>query len=165
MAGTPQVNIDKDGIFGRFLNIWDGTNFRRAKGDVSGNLSTVQLPVLNRIPIVIHSIPGMSFLSPVRGAGVFTDVVYTVPANTILHITKCLLLVAAGACGAMYNHATILGLVHFINFFPAVALNVPNISIANDYYDTGTVISMTTNVTAAGTQYYTQLQGFLIPKT
>jgi len=165
MAGTPQVNIDKDGIFGRFMNIWDGTNFRRVKGDVSGNLSTVQLPVLNRIPIVIHSIPAMSFLSPVRGVGVFTDVVYTVPANTILHVTKCFAILSVGAVGVMYNHTTLVGLVHFLNYFGAPALNIPNISLNDDYYDSGQVLSFTTNVTAAGTIYYTQMQGFLIPKT
>jgi len=165
VSGSPKVNTDKDGIFGRFLNVWDGSQFRRGKGDTSGNLSIVQLPVVNRIPIAIHSIPGIGFVSPVRGIALFTDVVYTVPANTILHIAQSYLIVLGGAVGYFYHQTPLLGQLYIFQFQAAPAVGIPYILNQDLYYDAGTVFNVTCNVTGAGTSYVAFLNGFLIPKT
>jgi hypothetical protein len=165
MSGTAQLNSDKDGIFGMFMNIYDGSVFRRLRGDSSGNLGVSPIPTLGYTPIQISSTIVLSHNTGNLGIGLVDRTVYTVPANFYFYFGQIVYVKTAGntvQCTLIIDRG---GGLSVFDEQGAIALNTYIPKTYNMYINEADIVKVRLNVTVNPTQCFFYLNGYLIPKT
>lgn len=165
MSGTAKVTTDKDGIFGRFLCVYDGSVFRRLLGSTSGLLLSGLRPSNGYFPIQIDDPFTNLYISPLLPIGFTNTNYYTVPANKILVLkTVCVNLIAGAS-----NLIILVGIdgLNQIVYHSDVApvLGAFNVLLRDLTFDAGSVLNLQIYCTAVNSQIRIFNNGYLINKT
>lgn len=165
MAGTAQVNSDKDGIFGRFLNVYDGTNFRRLLGSTSGLLLSALRPSSGYYPIQIKSVVANSTTSAALAAGTNLIDLIQVPANEIWSLYSYSYVVTSAVIARLTIYANSGGVAVPIYDITPPALNNTVVFTIPSFIDELGYLRFRVTGAAAGNTVTLACNGYAIPKT